>query len=352
MTGKQLRAETNAQPFVVGAWHRDAAFVHVFDDLGINEILRHLDTAPDFIRYLRQREALMSSGRRYYFLREVDFLAMYLKHKWDDPDGYVDADASLPAVAIEADSWERFLALPQYKSRTARVAISYRTWDHIIETFAHYGRNGELHTLTGPGGSLDDDVLRPLRILAKESRFSRTVLSRHLRDVLDSATASAGPFTRTCLMEQSADVVYVLSGVSPEHCYAKSEAQYRERRRAYLEMYSRIVANRHRGSRWIVGIASEPANEVSRTFDMVLLDNSTMSNEAREEAEQDSKVTGFYTKERIRDIGVSSSTEYPPLERAVRRIVLSGKSGRNAPCPCGSGQKYKKCCGSRGTTQV
>ncbi|MCK4248374.1 MAG: SEC-C domain-containing protein, partial [Candidatus Omnitrophica bacterium] len=22
-----------------------------------------------------------------------------------------------------------------------------------------------------------------------------------------------------------------------------------------------------------------------------------------------------------------------------------GKPGRNAPCPCGSGLKYKKCCG-------
>ena len=24
------------------------------------------------------------------------------------------------------------------------------------------------------------------------------------------------------------------------------------------------------------------------------------------------------------------------------------KVGRNAPCPCGSGKKYKKCCGNRG----
>ena len=26
--------------------------------------------------------------------------------------------------------------------------------------------------------------------------------------------------------------------------------------------------------------------------------------------------------------------------------VVSGKPGRNEPCPCGSGKKYKKCCGS------
>ncbi|MBC7336015.1 MAG: SEC-C domain-containing protein, partial [Clostridia bacterium] len=33
-------------------------------------------------------------------------------------------------------------------------------------------------------------------------------------------------------------------------------------------------------------------------------------------------------------------------ERAVRRPVQRGqKIGRNEPCPCGSGKKYKKCCG-------
>jgi SWIM/SEC-C metal-binding protein len=25
--------------------------------------------------------------------------------------------------------------------------------------------------------------------------------------------------------------------------------------------------------------------------------------------------------------------------------IIEGKVGRNAPCPCGSGKKYKKCCG-------
>ncbi|AOY59901.1 MULTISPECIES: YchJ family protein [Desulfococcus] len=32
----------------------------------------------------------------------------------------------------------------------------------------------------------------------------------------------------------------------------------------------------------------------------------------------------------------------PPIRQVVR---TSPKVGRNAPCPCGSGKKYKKCCG-------
>lgn len=36
----------------------------------------------------------------------------------------------------------------------------------------------------------------------------------------------------------------------------------------------------------------------------------------------------------------SAAYELPP---AVQKIV--NHVGRNAPCPCGSGKKYKKCCG-------
>jgi preprotein translocase subunit SecA len=35
-------------------------------------------------------------------------------------------------------------------------------------------------------------------------------------------------------------------------------------------------------------------------------------------------------------------------DRQVQQVVRSGaKVGRNDPCPCGSGKKYKKCCGAK-----
>ncbi len=38
------------------------------------------------------------------------------------------------------------------------------------------------------------------------------------------------------------------------------------------------------------------------------------------------------------------------LERLLNppKPIESKKVGRNDPCPCGSGKKYKKCCGSAG----
>jgi preprotein translocase subunit SecA len=34
----------------------------------------------------------------------------------------------------------------------------------------------------------------------------------------------------------------------------------------------------------------------------------------------------------------------PNIEAALRQTATKQKVGRNDPCPCGSGLKYKKCC--------
>jgi uncharacterized protein YecA (UPF0149 family) len=31
----------------------------------------------------------------------------------------------------------------------------------------------------------------------------------------------------------------------------------------------------------------------------------------------------------------------------VKPLAAGGQPGRNDPCPCGSGKKYKKCCGAK-----
>jgi SWIM/SEC-C metal-binding protein len=38
------------------------------------------------------------------------------------------------------------------------------------------------------------------------------------------------------------------------------------------------------------------------------------------------------------------------LEKMLNPVepAISAKVGRNDPCPCGSGKKYKKCCGAQG----
>ncbi|MBK8575018.1 MAG: SEC-C domain-containing protein [Elusimicrobia bacterium] len=46
----------------------------------------------------------------------------------------------------------------------------------------------------------------------------------------------------------------------------------------------------------------------------------------------------------IRTAGNSTGPR-PPLPTASAPLPEIHKIGRNDPCPCGSGKKYKKCCG-------
>ncbi|MFA5098167.1 MAG: preprotein translocase subunit SecA [Candidatus Margulisiibacteriota bacterium] len=45
----------------------------------------------------------------------------------------------------------------------------------------------------------------------------------------------------------------------------------------------------------------------------------------------------------------SMSYGAPDQARAIAPVVKGEKTGRNDPCPCGSGKKYKKCCMGKGT---
>jgi preprotein translocase subunit SecA len=45
--------------------------------------------------------------------------------------------------------------------------------------------------------------------------------------------------------------------------------------------------------------------------------------------------------------GALSETPGDTGDIAIKTVRRQGaKVGRNAPCPCGSGKKYKKCCGA------
>jgi len=38
--------------------------------------------------------------------------------------------------------------------------------------------------------------------------------------------------------------------------------------------------------------------------------------------------------------------EYYLEQKKAHTVIRTDKTGRNEPCPCGSGKKYKKCCGA------
>jgi len=55
-----------------------------------------------------------------------------------------------------------------------------------------------------------------------------------------------------------------------------------------------------------------------------------------------SAIAAFWRRKGGRQISMPLGTPEPPLHFTAR------KAGRNDPCPCGSGKKFKKCCGGSG----
>ncbi|MCP4632063.1 MAG: hypothetical protein GY855_03980 [candidate division Zixibacteria bacterium] len=45
------------------------------------------------------------------------------------------------------------------------------------------------------------------------------------------------------------------------------------------------------------------------------------------------------------NLGYTGMGEAAKPEAKVKPVKVEKKVGRNDPCPCGSGKKYKKCCG-------
>ena len=62
----------------------------------------------------------------------------------------------------------------------------------------------------------------------------------------------------------------------------------------------------------------------------------------------DSLITSNNLDDVTEDSEVTLGIDYEKLykkEKTSRTLVKPPKVGRNDPCPCGSGKKYKKCCG-------
>ncbi|MBI5599540.1 MAG: SEC-C domain-containing protein, partial [Deltaproteobacteria bacterium] len=67
----------------------------------------------------------------------------------------------------------------------------------------------------------------------------------------------------------------------------------------------------------------------------------------RVEVEGEQSVKELDERPRPRKVVLSRSELAPAAEETRQAPVTRGadKVGRNDPCPCGSGKKYKKCCG-------
>lgn len=173
-------------PFTIGYPEPDKQFVHVFDETTIELLMSELDTAIDFIDYLKSREDLLGQREMDVIASgEEDLLAAYLRTM--DESGtrnvFLHSSQMNPAPDIIVFDDTRFKNLcndAAYRRKKQADEISY-LWDALIERLVE---NANPTVRSFFADRTTQDVESILRLMAAESRFRRRQLAGSLLGAL------------------------------------------------------------------------------------------------------------------------------------------------------------------------
>jgi len=72
---------------------------------------------------------------------------------------------------------------------------------------------------------------------------------------------------------------------------------------------------------------------------------SVQNEQRKQEIEIIMKENGWFADIKVDEKADEDIRDLEILQSKTERAVTTKKANRNDPCPCGSGKKYKKCCG-------
>ncbi len=328
-------SEPDYLPFKVGQIDLARGYVHIFDDTSLDIVMKTLDTTPDFVSYLAKKEALVAEKKAVFATGEEDLLPLYLRNM--NPNG--EHDFNVPkdcnAVLVDEVQWEEFRTHPRRLAQVEANRVSY-LWDELIEKFSHHIMAGT-QEFTNSSGPHESEI--SLRMLAKENRLRRRMLASGLLEVANKANGRQR-FVRVYQGLKPEEPYYVLLALPSTH--ARTEADYREVRLNLLSAYCTICKHVNPDPLDIVGIAISPTSEDHCSEDLMYFDARSWTPEMAAEAESLQKDLGILQNlNRIH----GTYSEYPEVPQQPLPVMPRRKVGRNDPCPCGSGRKFKKCHG-------
>ena len=323
--------------FQVGNVTPEKDWVHVFDTKGVELVLRCLDTVADLSNYLSERARLLTS-LPVFCPSEADLVGLYFQgFDAGRQVHFFDVDSTASSLAIEQGIGADFFSSREFAGRQAKNENSY-AWDSLIDTFAHHILEGDQHHRSHD----EPHELEPLiRFLAQPGRVQRRVLATALLEAVQQ-TPRGKRRIRYCLPSKPSEPYFAFLVLPP--IPGASHEEYRVVRRGLLEATCRVIRLRHDDALDVIGIATEHGESGSlRSEDAVHYDGRNWTASEETTAREQQKRLGILLKpSQVR----MSTTEFPEEDAAV----VQAKSGRNSPCPCGSGRKFKRCCLPRGRT--
>ena len=338
----------NLPPFAIGALTPCDEYVHVLDDVTTEIVLNTLDTAPDLIRYLSEKERFVSSSWFNTASGEEDLLAFYMQ-SWNES-----GDLSFDTTSYPPPHTQPGLIIPEGLWIDLTASITWRTlqewrkpsyfWDKIIDGFAFHTLDGSLYETENSSPKYQEKLLR---FLSAEPRHRRRTLSAALLGQIMRAPIDEK-------LDRSARVVLTPSRGVPSYVFlvvglekGETQLEYRTRRRLLLSQYCVVVKHLHPSSEHIIGLGVEPKDIEQRSEELIYLDATEWTSNMAYHAKELHEKAGILKEIRQNPLP-AEPRHYPDakvLTGVLEKIAME-KPGRNDPCPCGSGVKFKKCHGA------
>ena len=315
--------------------------VHILDSHNMPIVLRELDTVNDFAAYLDEKVRAASAFDYLSYCGEEDLLGYYLLNYDSTTKRHVigPKKGRVNGVMIGEGEWHDFVQTDLYKNTKNNNRISY-FWDKLIQRTCQNSLDGTL------GGN--SDILRgesAIYEMVREPRFMRRGLAEKMLSAVKRFPDS-GPFSRqvTFLPSYQPNVAYVLLQLRAADAF-RVAPDYREKRQALLEIACGAAKNRFPYLVKIIGIGIDAPKFSDGTVaeDFILMPCGTWTDEMKAHYQDQNKEWNFFGTPEMRQFN-DRVTEFVPPQRIGTRAT-SGRVGRNDPCPCGSGKKYKKCHG-------
>lgn len=279
-------------PFQMGDFGK--GFVHIFDELSLDRIMGELDTITDFVRYLKDKENFLNSGKKITITGgEEDLLALYLHSGRQFPLAY-------DHIEVGNDLWDGFTAGKEYKNKQAANANSY-IWDDLINTF-----HNDLATRGLEFGNSLEQVDAITRIMAREDRFSRRILGKDFYEFIELTSRDKMP-VRSRMTASPSGVLYVFLA-----CKRGTERKYR-----IEELRGRCFVARglNLKCKTVIGLATERYEEKEGfSLDAFCLEKPDWTEEDQKKLEYLQNELGFF-KAPVQSTG--SEDEYSLVSRVV-----------------------------------
>ncbi len=315
------------RPFTVGDIDPSKGLVHVMDDVNLDFLMRHLDTATDLVRYLAKKEDVLRGTQAISAAGEEELLAWYLSRMNTEGRHDFNIPKDPTFIAIDVGFWADYAKNPDTLARAKANTISY-AWDKLIEKFT----TSRLTTIT----SLADREAA-LRFMAREHRVRRRMLAKALIGILrrgDSLYRAA----RVVAPDEPDQPHYIFLCLPFDADEFADYSEYVKLREELLGIYCQVVRLQYPQVTDVVGIATEPFSADKRSETLAYFDGRAWSKELEEETRDlQAKCNILLETKELR----GTEYEYP---RAHIKAMKKGRN-RNRPCHCGSGLKYKRCCG-------